>query len=148
MDADRGKWADAGLETVSFEPSRKTKPLVPVRIGYEAFNALLDWLNTLFTVLPSVGRIVIAASARNTSKRAYSTRSCPFSSRINLRIVLIIVLFPLLMAAYTSSPFSYILLARFSTAYTDLRRWQDIPAKRKRNRPISEWSELRTRRLG
>ena len=38
----------------------------------EALSELLDWLNTLLTLLPRVGRIAIAAKARNTSKRAES----------------------------------------------------------------------------
>src|SRR5262245_54085210 len=54
--------------------------------GYDAFNALLDWLNTLFTLLPRVGRIAIAAKAKNTNSNAYSTRSCPSSSFTNLFI--------------------------------------------------------------
>ena len=65
------------------------------RATYEAFKALLDWLNTLLTLLPKVGRIAIAAKARKTSKRAYSTKSCPSSSLMNFRINSIIVLFPL-----------------------------------------------------
>src|SRR4026208_2551865 len=56
------------------------------RAAYEALRLLLDWLNTLFTLLPKVGRTAMAARARNTSNRAYSTRSCPSSSRMNLLI--------------------------------------------------------------
>ena len=53
------------------------------RAIYEAFSVLFDWLNTLFTLLPKVGRTAMAARARKTSNRAYSTRSCPSSSRMN-----------------------------------------------------------------
>jgi len=61
---------------------------------YEAFSALFDWLKTRLTLLPNVGRIVMAAKAKNTSKRAYSTKSCPSSSRMNFFIKSIIVIPP------------------------------------------------------
>jgi len=64
---------------------------------YEALRLLFDWLNTLFTLLPKVGRIEMAAKARKTSNRAYSTRSCPSSSRMNLMINSSIVCFLLLV---------------------------------------------------
>ena len=35
--------------------------------NYEAFSELFDWLKTLFTLLPRVGRIEMAAKARKTS---------------------------------------------------------------------------------
>src|SRR6185436_4482118 len=71
--------------------------------NYEAFSVLFDWLKTLFTLLPKVGRIAMAAKARKTSNRAYSTRSCPSSSQMNFLINSIMVLFPLLMDTHTSS---------------------------------------------
>ena len=45
--------------------------------NYEAFSELFDWLKTLFTLLPGVGRIEIAAKARKSSNGAYS--GDPFS---------------------------------------------------------------------
>jgi hypothetical protein len=66
------------------------------RAIYEAFRELLDWLNTRFTLLPKVGRIAMAARARKTSRSAYSTKSCPSSSLMNLFIMSIICGFPLL----------------------------------------------------
>ena len=49
----------------------------PGRSNYEAFSELFDWLKTLFTLLPRVGRIEMAAKARKTSNSAYS--GGPFS---------------------------------------------------------------------
>jgi len=64
------------------------------RVVYDAFSMLFDWLKTLFTLLPNVGRIAMAARARKTSNRAYSTRSCPSSSRMNFLSSSIMVLSP------------------------------------------------------
>src|SRR6185295_9168365 len=74
-----------------------------IRVVYDAFSALFDWLKTLFTLLPKVGRTAIAANARKTSNRAYSTRSCPSSSRMNFFINSIIVLPPFGGSPFTSS---------------------------------------------
>ena len=58
-----------------FQKGNLEKAHNQIRAIYEAFNELLDWLNTVFTVLPKVGRIAMAARARNTSNSAYSTKS-------------------------------------------------------------------------
>jgi hypothetical protein len=47
-------------------------------------RVLEDWLKTLLIARPKLGIAETATSARNTSNRAYSTRSWPFSSFKNL----------------------------------------------------------------
>ena len=63
--------------------------------SYEpALRLLFDWLNTRFTLLPNVGRIAMAAKARKTSNRAYSTKSWPSSSLMKFFMKVIICVSP------------------------------------------------------